>query len=186
MIFLRHGQSEFNVVYSVTRRDPGIRDPKLTEEGRRQAKAAAGTLRDAGIEALVASPYTRALETAEIVAGELGLPVTVEPLVGERVAFACDLGSAPSELRARWPHLALDHLDEQWWPPPEESEASLRHRCERFRALITQWAHWRRVAIVTHWGFIRGFTGLAVANGALVRVDPHRPELEPETLAPIN
>ncbi len=34
MLLIRHGQSEFNVVYSVTRQDPGIRDPKLTVEGR--------------------------------------------------------------------------------------------------------------------------------------------------------
>jgi len=46
MILLRHGQSEFNVVYNVTRVDPGIPDPRLTEEGRRQALVAAdGALR---------------------------------------------------------------------------------------------------------------------------------------------
>jgi broad specificity phosphatase PhoE len=31
MILLRHGQSEFNLHFSVTRRDPGIADPKLTQ-----------------------------------------------------------------------------------------------------------------------------------------------------------
>ena len=34
MLLIRHGQSEFNVVYSVTRVDPGIRDPLLTETAR--------------------------------------------------------------------------------------------------------------------------------------------------------
>ena len=37
MLLIRHGQSEFNVVYSVTRVDPGIRDPLLTATGRKAA-----------------------------------------------------------------------------------------------------------------------------------------------------
>ena len=36
MILVRHGQSEFNVIFGATRKDPGIVDPKLTEEGRRE------------------------------------------------------------------------------------------------------------------------------------------------------
>ena len=39
MILIRHGQSEFNVVYGKTRVDPGIRDPRLTALGERQAQA---------------------------------------------------------------------------------------------------------------------------------------------------
>ena len=67
MILLRHGQSEFNVAFNATRVDPGIPDPRLTEEGRRQARAAAVALAAHPVERLIASPYTRALETAEIV-----------------------------------------------------------------------------------------------------------------------
>jgi len=182
MILLRHGQSEFNVVYGATRRDPGIRDPQLTDEGRRQASAAAETLREAGLAGLIASPYIRALETAEIVASVLDLPVAVDPVVGERAAFICDLGSDPASLKARWPHLALDHLAERWWPALEESEEQLLARCARFRALMSARVDWRRIGVVTHWGFIRGLTGLTVPNGALVRINPERPELEAEVL----
>src|SRR5438309_2111409 len=109
MLLIRHGQSEFNVVYSVTRVDPGIRDPRLTDEGRAQAAAASRVLTGEGIRRLVASPYTRALETAVIIAGALGVPITVTPLVGERAAFDCDVGTPTAALRASWPALALDH-----------------------------------------------------------------------------
>jgi glucosyl-3-phosphoglycerate phosphatase len=183
MILIRHGQSEFNVIFSVTRKDPGIPDPRLTEEGKRQAQAAAETLRGHGLERLIASPYTRALETAEIVASALDLPISVEPLVGERAAFTCDIGSRPADLQARWPHLELDHLAEQWWPPHEEAEEGLSARCARFRAQMTERKDWQRVGVVTHWGFIRGLTGLTVPNCAVLRVNPHRPELEPEMLS---
>src|SRR5581483_4691161 len=125
MILVRHGQSEFNVVFSVTRRDPGIRDPRLTPEGRRQAEAAAEALMGHGIERLIASPYSRALETAEILARRLEVAITVDPLVGERAAFACDVGTRRGDLRERWPHLVLDHLEEEWWPQLEETEAGL-------------------------------------------------------------
>ena len=45
MILIRHGQTEFNRVFSVSRRDPGIRDPALTDRGRRQAQAVPGLCR---------------------------------------------------------------------------------------------------------------------------------------------
>ena len=182
MILVRHGQSEFNVVFSVTRVDPGIRDPKLTPEGKRQAEAVAETLEGHGILRLIASPYSRALETAEIVARRLGASVAVDPIVGERAAFTCDIGTPRAELVARWPDLALDHLEDQWWPTLEETEAQLGERCARFRTRMTGHADWRAVAVITHWGFIRGLTGLTVPNCAALRIDPHRPELEPEAL----
>jgi hypothetical protein len=89
MILIRHGQTEFNRVYSQTRRDPGIRDPQLTEVGRSQAAAVAQALEAMNPSRLIASPYTRALETAEIIAADLRLPISVEPLIAERFAFTC-------------------------------------------------------------------------------------------------
>ena len=176
MLLIRHGQSEFNVVYSVTRVDPGIRDPLLTETGRAQARAAAETLAGEGLVRLIASPYTRALETAEIIAEVLDLPIAVDARVGERAAFACDVGSPIAQLRARWPHLTLDHLDEVWWPEMEESEAALATRCEGFRTAMALAEDWPNAGVVTHWGFIRSLTGLTVPNGAVLRVDPTRRE----------
>jgi len=176
MLLIRHGQSEFNVVYSVTRQDPGIRDPLLTATGRAQARAAAATLAGQGLARLIASPYTRALETAEIIAEILDLPIAVDARVGERAAFACDVGSPIAQLRARWPRLRLDHLDEVWWPELEESEAALARRCETFRSAMAIAADWPAAGVVTHWGFIRGLTGLTVPNGAVLRVDPTRRE----------
>ncbi|MGE0718134.1 MAG: histidine phosphatase family protein [Alphaproteobacteria bacterium] len=175
MILVRHGQSEFNAAFSVTRIDPGIHDPKLTDEGRRQAAEAARQLAEHPVRMLVASPYTRALETAHIIADVLGLPMTIDPIVGERAAYACDVGSVTSLLRGRWPHLDLGHLEERWWPEMEEPEHALLVRCARFRAAMAAREDWRHVAVVTHWGFIRGLTGQRVGNGAVVPFDPTGP-----------
>ena len=173
MILLRHGQSHFNAVYSVTRKDPGIVDPGLTPEGRRQIAAAAKAPGPWAARRIVASPYSRTLETAEIVAEALGLPVGVEPLVRERAYFSCDIGSPRSQLEARWTQFDFGRLPERWWPEPEESEAELAARCGRFRRYAAELEDGSRVLVVTHWGFIRGLTGLEARNGALVPFNPH-------------
>ncbi|MFZ5791415.1 MAG: histidine phosphatase family protein [Pseudomonadota bacterium] len=173
MILIRHGQSEFNQVYSRTRVDPGIPDPRLTEEGRRQAALAAEALAARKLKRILASPYTRALETAHIIADRLSLPVAVEPLVREHCRFNCDIGSLRSRLARAWPWLDFAHLDERWWHQRlDESEAELAERSGRFRARMAEQADWSEVAVVTHWGFIRSLTGTEVTNGALLAYDP--------------
>jgi len=108
MILLRHGESEFNVVYKKTRIDPGIRDPKLTDLGHRQVSEAVGYLKDRIIKRILTSPYTRAIQTASIVGEAIGVAVEVDPRIGERAAFICDLGTPGADLRRAWPGLDLD------------------------------------------------------------------------------
>jgi broad specificity phosphatase PhoE len=176
MILLRHGQSEFNAVYSVTRVDPGIADPRLTAEGRQQAALAVAMLGAAGVRRLISSPYTRALETASLIAEALQIEVSVEPLVRERAAFACDIGASPAELQRRFPRFRFDHLEDPWWHDHialgiAESEAALAKRCAAFRDSMSMSPDWRHVGVVTHWGFIRAMTGRTLTNGELVRVE---------------
>ena len=173
MILVRHGQSEFNVHYNRTRIDPGIEDPALTELGRRQAAEAAGQLAREGVRRLLVSPYRRTLETAEVIAAALDLPIVIEPMIRERMAFTCDIGSVRSQLAQRWPHLSFDHVEERWWPALEETEDLLALRCRSFHRAARAMADWREVACVTHWGFIRGLTGRELRNGELIRFDPH-------------
>lgn len=172
MILLRHGQTEFNVIYGATRQDPGIEDPPLTEDGRRQAEDAARRLDGEAVRHIVVSPYRRALETAEIIAATLVSPVTVDPLVRERYAFSCDVGTPTSALMETWSHLELDHLEEIWWPQEEEPETALHERCRRFSRTMADRDDWDRCLVVTHWGVIRSLTGRRVANGDMLRYDP--------------
>jgi glucosyl-3-phosphoglycerate phosphatase len=170
MILVRHAESEWNRHFSRTRIDPGIPDPPLTRDGRRQAEQLIDRLAAADVYRLVASPYRRALETATVVANALGLPITVEPLVRERCVFSCDLGTSPQLLAALWPDLDFSHLDEQWWGVPAESEASLATRCATFRAKTDPLPDRLQVAVITHWGVIRALTGQELTNAACVRL----------------
>jgi broad specificity phosphatase PhoE len=171
MIFVRHGQSEFNVVYSETRIDPGIEDPGITALGESQAIEAANHLANLGVSRLISSPYRRALQTATIIAEALNLSISVDPLVREHYAFSCDVGSPRSVLAEAWPRIDFSHIDEKWWPDQDETEDLVAARGSLFLDKTIGLHDRDSVAVVSHWGFIRGMTGLRVTNGSIVRVD---------------
>lgn len=172
MYLLRHGQSEFNVIYGETRRDPGIRDPKLTELGHTQAHEAVDMLKEVPATQILASPYRRALETATIIAEKIGLQIEVTPVVAERAVFACDIGSPTSELRRDFPHVDFLSLEvESWWPDREEDLDSLDRRCQQFRRHCAE-GRYENAIVVTHWGFIRGLTNIRAQNCGILHFDP--------------
>jgi len=172
MILLRHGQSEFNLHFGLTRRDPGIIDPRLTELGHAQAEAAARELADQGIRRIIVSPYTRALQTARPIAHAFGITPTIDPIVRERYAFACDIGSTRTALEREWPTHDFSLIDDVWWPSEEEPEAGIMDRAARFRACLAARDDWADTLVISHWGFILSLTGQRVANGEWLRCDP--------------
>ncbi len=172
MILLRHGQSEFNAAYTRTRVDPGISDPSLTDEGRAQIAAAAAALAGQGLRRIVVSPYTRALQTAAIVAERIGATVLIDAVVRERCAFVCDVGSRRATLVEAWPQHDFAAIDEVWWPDGRETEAEVIARAARFRAAMAADPAWRETLVVSHWGFILALTGEKLVNGAWTRYDP--------------
>ena len=175
MILLRHGQSEFNLIFTTTRKDPGIPDPKLTPLGHEQAEAAADALKAEGLRRIVVSPYTRTLQTAAPIARRLGLPVVINPIVRERCAFSCDVGTRRGTLATAWPDLDFSHVDEIWWPQTEEGADAVVARAALFRAEMAALPDWSDTLVVSHWGFIMSLTGLSVQNGQSLRFDPTVP-----------
>ena len=84
LYFLRHGIADWPDW------DPA-RDHErpLTKEGLRKMKEQAKALADLDlkIDAILSSPYARAYQTADIVAGKLGLEVKTEPLLAPGFAY---------------------------------------------------------------------------------------------------
>jgi broad specificity phosphatase PhoE len=175
MILVRHGQSEFNVIFGATRQDPGIVDPKLTQEGHRQAAAAGESLVGQGLTRIIASPYTRTLQTADIIARILNLPVMIETLIREHAFFSCDIGTPRSVLSQNWPHLDFADLVECWWPAGPETEEEVHARCRKFHSAMAVRNDWQKTLVVSHWGFIRGLTGHEARNGEVLKFDPTAP-----------
>jgi broad specificity phosphatase PhoE len=175
MFLLRHGQSEFNVRFTETKRDPGIVDPDLTELGHLQAEAAAEALAGERIARIIVSPYTRALQTARPVARRLGVPVIVNPLVRERAAFVCDIGKPGSALARAWPEHDFTAIPEIWWPALEEPAPQAEARAARFRGEMAALPDWSETLVISHWGFILALCGERVGNGEWRRFDPTAP-----------
>ncbi len=71
---IRHGQTDWNL----EERLQGATDIPLNDAGREQARVAAGHLRSGAVrwDVLVSSPLGRAVETARIIGGVLGLELT--------------------------------------------------------------------------------------------------------------
>jgi broad specificity phosphatase PhoE len=171
-LLIRHAESAWNEHFGSSRIDVGLPDPPLTAHGVEQARAAAERLRHESIRRLVTSPYRRTLQTASIIAEALAVPITVDPIVRERCAFSCDQGSSPAELARLWPDLDFSHLEEVWWGGVIESWLSLEARCAAFRRTLSAAHDRHEIAVVSHWGFIRGLTGAELHNTGFIRLDP--------------
>ena len=81
-VLLRHGES----IGNAQSRWQGQSDYELTEKGRAQARALAERWKSEHLkfDLAIASPLSRAKETAEIIASALGVPVEYDPLLLER------------------------------------------------------------------------------------------------------
>ena len=100
VLLVRHGQSAWNA----EGRWQGWADAPLSDLGRQQAKLAARAI--GGVDAIAASDLSRAMETAAIIAGELGVgPVVVEAGLRERSVGEFS-GLTRADIEVRWPEMA--------------------------------------------------------------------------------
>ena len=98
-LLLRHGETPL----SAERRFAGRGEIPLTEEGLRQAAAAAGRLAArGGIDLIVSSPLLRARQTAGAVAGATGAPLQSDDGLAE-LDFGEWEGLTIAEASQRWP-----------------------------------------------------------------------------------
>ncbi len=114
--FLRHGETDWNA----QNLSQGNVDIPLNPTGIAQAHRAALRLRHRGIATIVASPLSRAHDTARIVGEALGLPVQLDEGLRE-VSFGVKEGHPMGDWFATW-------VDGQFTPEAAEPFADLRAR----------------------------------------------------------
>jgi probable phosphoglycerate mutase len=145
-LLLRHGQTRM----SVEKRYAGRTDVPLTETGLTQAAAAAKRLASAGIDAIVASPLQRTVQTAEAVAAATGVPVTTDEGFRETDFGDWD-GLTFAEVRERWPSEMTAWLaDPQIAPPGGESFAEVSERVTAALTRVLASRAGQRVLLVSH------------------------------------
>jgi probable phosphoglycerate mutase len=145
-LLLRHGETPL----SGERRFAGIGDIPLTERGLAQAKAAAGALKDRGIEVIVASPLRRCADTAAEVAAVTGVQIRVEEGFRE-TDFGDFEGLTFAEAKERFP-VEMDAwlADPAVAPPGGESFADVARRVgTALDKLMVRYRH-QTVLVVSH------------------------------------
>jgi broad specificity phosphatase PhoE/ribonuclease HI len=143
---LRHGQTE----HTPERRFSGSSDLPLSELGRAEARAAALSLKDRGIDAIVSSPLQRCRKTAAAAAEVLGLPVEVDDDLRE-LDFGEWEGLTQDEAVARNPLALRRFFGATDVPAPGgESIADVSKRVARARHRILAEHAGETVLVVSH------------------------------------
>ncbi|MER6145381.1 bifunctional RNase H/acid phosphatase [Streptomyces sparsogenes] len=162
LVLLRHGETALTPEKRFS--GSGGSDPHLSPVGRRQAELVAAALAARGtIQAVVSSPLTRCVETAETVAARLGLDVRIEEGLRE-TDFGAWEGLTFGEVRERYPDDLQAWLTSSKTAPTGggESFATVARRVALARdKLVARYAG-RTVLLVTHVTPIKTLVRLAL------------------------
>jgi len=201
MIFLiRHGQSTFNAAEATGLvQDPFLPDARLTPHGMKQAEDLSTYVRTLPeLDLIIASPLTRAIQTALIVFKER-LPKTPLIINAEQREFQTgsdDLGRTPEELKQEFPQIDFSPLKKIWWyngrttkgedvdpneskerfkkTPFREPDDQCKQRSDQWRTFLAGRKE-SRIAVVAHSDFIHSLINVYVDNCQLFKTifDPN-------------
>ena len=178
---IRHGQSEFNVAHTQGSPDPMIWDAPLTALGCEQARQARAKVADLGIQQVLTTPLTRAIQTAKLIFDGLA-PITVIPDHRELLIHSCDVGVSPTVLRSKFPELSFDELADIWWHQgpenndgvPVEPHDFFQDRIDAFADFIATMED-RPLAIVGHGNVFKALAGFEMNNCEIKQFNGERP-----------
>ena len=157
---VRHGQSDSNAD-GVSRGEHAV----LTEKGHKEAAIVAERIANIGVDAVLASPYTRTIETATPIHTKLGLPLETNGLLVElrRPSYFVGKSRRDPEIRAQLDAFYSNFGRSETPHSDEETFAEFRKRS--LDALAAIEAHpSERICVVTHGIFLRALF-CAIHNG---------------------
>lgn len=151
MFLVRHGET----IWNQELRYQGITDVPLNATGREQSLQVARRLKKESIQAVYSSDLSRARETAEIIAGFLGVPLYLHAGLRE-VNYGFWEGLRLEEINKLFPGSRERWLSDPWNNPPPGGESMLEVRSRVLAALreIRERYPQGAVAVVTHGGVI--------------------------------
>lgn len=163
--FVRHGETESNVL--------GIKqgsDGALTEKGRNQAVATAMRFpkKKGCPQVIIASPYERTKETAEIIGKELKMPIEFSDLLVERRNPTEAIGHSWKEEHVKQ---IFDRMDKSYRPDDlqisdEETFLELKARARKLLDYIRKRKE-NRIIMVTHSNFLKMIASYMVYGESL-------------------
>lgn len=147
LVLIRHGETDWNV----EGRYQGQADPPLNEKGLAQARLLAEEMSDVSLNALYTSPLRRALQTAQILATALGVPLHLEPRMME-IHQGDWQGRLRADIAARYPDLFRRWETEPWQVTPPGGEHLSQVQTRVYAAVDDMLARYRgqRIGLVAH------------------------------------
>lgn len=159
ILFIRHGQPDYRPVDQRGFIGLGRELAPLSPLGIRQAEQAALDPRLAGAQLILASPYTRALQTAAIVSRHTGLPLQVETDLHELIPDQTFQLKGMEENH----NFHLDFIRCQGEYPPGETRKweTIAQAIERTQKVLDWYLNqgYQNIVVVAHGGVIRRYTG---------------------------
>ncbi|MEP4198352.1 MAG: histidine phosphatase family protein [Aliishimia sp.] len=167
--FIRHGQSEFNAAFKGDG-DPLIFDAPLTKLGFEQAAELRESIAELEIARVIASPLTRAIQTARTVFDGIA-PIEIRSGHHELLKYSGDVGRHPDKLSADFPDLSFENLPPRWWHAhddlsvavPVEPEDIFQKRVAHFVTTLDD-LDGQNVAIVGHGNAFQEIIGFMLNN----------------------
>ena len=151
LLLIRHGETEWNAEGRIQ----GFRDIGLSGRGHRQAQVLARHLAGHSIDAIYASDLTRAIQTAEPLARQMGAALRIDARLKER-GFGLFEGHTYAEAEANWPHeyAIWRQRDPGHAVPGGESYRDARVRVLAILGELTRKHAGQTIAVVTHGGVL--------------------------------
>jgi probable phosphoglycerate mutase len=173
VVLIRHGRTHLTETKRISGR--GGENPKLSDLGRIDARMAAEAVAQIGksgpwsylspVSAIVSSPIQRTQDTANIIANEIGLSVSLNENIAE-ISFGDWDGSTNEEVRENWPsEFAAWQGSWDVAPPNGESLEEFDSRVLKGLFQIVSEHAGKTVAVVSHVMPIRGIARRAMAGG---------------------
>lgn len=176
---VRHGLTELNR----DQRVGGRTDAPLIDEGREQAREARQRFAGTDVDVVIASPLSRARETARIVANLDDDRIEIDEACVER-SFGEMEGMRPQVVSEQLPQVEYLHVDGVGYslnPPGGETFDELRARAVDFLEGVRQRHRGRRVVVFAHENFlqqlhgaIRGNDPLEALSGGILNCELHQ------------
>lgn len=169
---VRHGQPDWSWADARRFYGPGSTYIPLTEAGVQQIEEAACDVRLKEASVILASPYTRTMQSAQILSRRLDLPVTVEWDLHEWLYDVNMRGDLPEE----GSRFTMENLHACWAKYMETDILEGEDNCEtrsmireRVLACLARYNDGGTYVVACHEGVIRCITGLpAVRYGEVV------------------
>jgi probable phosphoglycerate mutase len=184
VVLVRHGRTHLTESKRISGR--GGENPRLSDLGREDAHKVAKALAEIGntgpwshlspISSIVASPIQRTMDTAHIIANELGLGVQVNEKIAE-ISFGDWDGHTNEEVMSKW-DADFKNWQGSWSvsPPNGESLEVFDARVQSGRRQILAEHAGKTVAVVSHVMPIRGFIRAGMDAGV---AGYWRPQISP-------